>query len=212
MTGEVLDIAAQKRVLRDTVLARRAALTVRDRVAASAAITAILIAHRAYAKARCVLAYASFGDEFDTTALLDHVLQSGKVLVLPRVEKSADKGARQLALHRMYALSDLVTGMWDIPEPRADAPPAKLAEVDFALIPGLAFDRHGGRLGYGGGYYDKLLSTEASKNKAHPETPALVRLSAAFSCQIVDAIPMTSLDIHIPTIITEEEVITAHDC
>jgi 5-formyltetrahydrofolate cyclo-ligase len=207
MTADVLDIVAQKRVLRDDVLARRAALSARDREAASAAITAELIAHPAYVKARYVLAYASFGDEFDTTALLNHVLQSGKVLVLPRIDKST----RQLVLHQVSALNDLVAGMWDIREPRPDAPLAKLAEVDFALIPGLAFDRHGGRLGYGGGYYDKLLSM-SSVNQVHAETPALARVSAAFSCQIVDTVPMTPHDIYIPTIITEDEVITAHDC
>jgi 5-formyltetrahydrofolate cyclo-ligase len=200
------EIVAQKRVLRDAVLAHRAALSARERVAASAAITAKLIAHPACARSRCVLAYASFGDEVDTTALLNHVLQSGKVLVLPRIDKST----RQLALHQVSALSDLVKGMWDIREPRAESPLAKLAEVDFVLIPGLAFDRHGGRLGYGGGCYDKLLST-ASVNQVNAETPALARLSAAFSCQIVDTVPMTPHDIYIPTIITEDEVITAHD-
>jgi 5,10-methenyltetrahydrofolate synthetase len=201
------EIDAQKRALRDAVLARRAALSARDRVAASEAITAKLIAHPAYARSRCVLAYASFGDEFDTTALLNHVLQSGKVLVLPRIDKST----RQLVLHQVSALSDLVAGMWGIRESRAESPLVKLAEVDFALIPGLAFDRHGGRLGYGGGYYDKLLSTAASISQTHAETPALAGLSAAFSCQIVDTVPMTPHDIYIPTIITEDEVITAHD-
>jgi 5-formyltetrahydrofolate cyclo-ligase len=207
MTGDVLDIVAQKRVLRDAVLACRAALSARDRAAASAVITAQLIAHPAYVKARYVLAYASFGDEFDTAAFLNHALQSGKVLVLPRI----DKDARQLVLHQVSALNDLVAGMWDIREPRVDSPSAKLNEVDFALIPGLAFDRRGGRLGYGGGYYDKLLSTAVSVNQMHAETPALAGLSAAFSCQIVDAVPMTPHDICIPTIITEDEVITAHD-
>jgi 5-formyltetrahydrofolate cyclo-ligase len=201
------DIVVQKRALREAVLARRAALSADDRAKASAAITAKLIAHPAYAKARCVMAYASFGDEFDTAALLNHVLQTGKVLVLPRIEKST----RQLVLHKVSALNDLVTGKWNIREPRVDAPSAELNEVDFALIPGLAFDRHGGRLGYGGGYYDKLLSVTASVNKTHSETPALARLSAAFSCQIVDATPMTPHDVYISTIITENEVITAHD-
>jgi 5-formyltetrahydrofolate cyclo-ligase len=207
----VHDSVAQKRALRETVLARRAALSADDRARASAAITAKLIAQPGYLRAKCVLAYAGFGDEFDTAALLNHVLQTGKVLVLPRVDKSADKGARQLALHQVSALKDLVDGIWNIREPRADAPLAKLTEVDFALVPGLAFDRHGGRLGYGGGYYDKLLSTTASVTKTYSETPALARLSAAFSCQIVDAIPMTSHDIYISTIITENEVITTHD-
>jgi 5-formyltetrahydrofolate cyclo-ligase len=203
----VHDIVAQKDALREAVLARRAALSADDRAKASAGITAKLLAHPDYLRAKYVLAYASFGDEFDTAALLNHVLQTGKVLVLPRIEKSI----RQLVLHQVSTLNDLVAGKWNIREPRADALLAKLAEVDFALIPGLAFDRHGGRLGYGGGYYDKLLSTTASVNKAHSETPALASLSAAFSCQIADAIPMTSHDIYIPTIITENEVITAHD-
>jgi 5-formyltetrahydrofolate cyclo-ligase len=193
--------AARKRAIRESVLAQRSALTTGERAEASASIASKLLSHVAYAHAHCVLAYVSFGDEVDSTLFLEHVLQSGKQLVLPRV----DTQARRLVLHHVNALSDLVSGVWGIREPRADAPVASLSGVDFALIPGVAFDRRGGRLGYGGGFYDKLLATSL------PQTRALVRLSTAFSCQLIDEVPMTPHDIRIPTIITEHEVIDAHD-
>ncbi len=210
---EIAELKIQKRALRERMLAQRSALTPAQRDAASAAMMQSLLMQPAYVSANVVLAYASFGDEFDTAAFLQAVLTAEKTLVLPRV----DKAMQQLVLHRVLHIDELVAGVWGIREPRADAPPILLTDVDFALIPGVAFDRRGGRLGYGGGYYDRLLSMVSM-----PQTRLLARslgqakvvnlCAAAFSCQIVEQVPLDQHDIRIPLLITENEIISTHDC
>jgi 5-formyltetrahydrofolate cyclo-ligase len=197
------ELKSQKRVLREQVLACRTSLSAVERNSASMRIMESLIAHAAFANTQVVLAYASFSDEVETATYLRHVLESNKTLVLPRV----DKVGQRLVLHHITSLDHLVTGTWGIREPRVDAPIVTLADIDLALVPGVAFDRRGGRLGYGGGYYDKLFSPEALS-----EAKALVRLSAAFACQIIERVPLDDHDICIPTIITENEIISTHDC
>ena len=94
--------------------------------------------------------------------------------------------------------------MWGIREPIVERCErlATLNEVEFALLPGVAFARNGARLGYGGGYYDKLLGRHM-RNGAHP--PVLA--AAAFALQIVEQIPQEKTDVKVEWIITEQETI-----
>jgi 5-formyltetrahydrofolate cyclo-ligase len=107
-----------------------------------------------------------------------------------------DRAARALALHRVDdPAGQLRPGMWGIPEPDpARAPTVAPAEVEFVLVPGVAFDPRGGRLGYGGGYYDRLLTAVAT------DTP---RVAAAFEVQMVDEVPMAPGDQRVDRVITE---------
>jgi 5-formyltetrahydrofolate cyclo-ligase len=137
----------------------------------------------------------SFGDELDTTPILTHILATGRTLVLPRM--TTDNGAPALALHRVDSLNDLLPGKWGIREPRADAPLVTLSDIDFALVPGVAFDLEGNRLGYGKGYYDRLLA----------KRPASLTVAAvAFDCQVVDAVPVEPHDAKIDILITPSGV------
>jgi len=109
-----------------------------------------------YRRARTVLATLSFGTEWDTRPFALAVLADGKRLVLPRVVRSP----RSLSLHAVSNLSaDLVPGVWGIEEPEpARCAGVALADVDLALVPALACDAAGNRLGYGAGHFDRLLS------------------------------------------------------
>jgi len=168
----------------------------------SRAITARILELAPYQSAACVLGYMSFGAEFATGAWVQQALRDGKQVLLPRVNGST----KQLELYRIGDLQhDVAPGLWDIPEPlpdrcvRVDA----LEQVDFILLPGVAFARDGARLGYGGGFYDKLL---ARINQGEGK-PALV--AAAFSLQLVKEIPQEATDRKVEWLLTENEVI---DC
>ena len=151
-----------------------------------------MLALDAYRNARCVLAYMSFGSEFDTTALIADALASGTQLCLPRVNRDT----RRLELHVVENLaSDLQTGTWGIREPRAERPPADLDRIDFVLLPGVAFTPRCERLGYGGGFYDRLIPRFANR-------PPLV--AAAFALQVCDAVPIDTNDQRIDVVITED--------
>ena len=147
---------ASKPELRREMIARRDAIPEGERSRITAALTAALTALPQYAAARSVLATMAIGSEWSTRAFLDHARSEGKTVVLPRLTPPP----RRLALHAVDDLDrQLVPGIWDIPEPDPERCPAfKLSDVDFALVPALAVDRSGYRLGYGAGYFDKLLA------------------------------------------------------
>lgn len=191
MAGKVAAEPSPKAALRRQIIAARDALPPAARRELSAAITSQLLALEAYRHANCVLAYMSFGSEFDTSILVEHVLTSGKALCLPRV----DRAARRLELHRVVDIArDLESGMWGIREPRVSCPPAELLLIDFVLLPGVAFTPRCERLGYGGGFYDRLIPQFAAR-------PPLV--AAAFALQIHDEIPLDVNDQRADIVLTE---------
>jgi 5-formyltetrahydrofolate cyclo-ligase len=174
------------------VLARRDALSAAERRALSARVTARLLALDAYRGARCVMAYSSFGSEFETAELIADLLARGKQLVLPRVER----GTRALQLHLVTdPVQQLAPGIWGIPQPRPElCPSVPVSQLDFVLVPGVAFTRRCERLGYGGGYYDSFIRGLARR-------PPLV--VAAFELQIVPELPSTERDQAVDLVITE---------
>jgi 5-formyltetrahydrofolate cyclo-ligase len=190
-------IRAAKAALRKQVLARRDALSPEIRVELSARITARLLELDSFRAAKCVLAYMSIGSEFDTRALVGHVLAQGKTLLLPRVVR----GSRTLALHAVKDLAqDLQAGVWGIAEPNSKCQEiSQPFDFEWVLVPGLAFTPMGDRLGYGAGYYDRLIASCTHK-------PALI--AAAFALQVVDAVPCTASDQDVDCVVTEDAIYT----
>lgn len=146
-----------------------------------------------YRRCGVVLAYAGFGSELCTEAFMRRVLDDGKILLLPRV----NRGEQRLDIHEVKdPAGDLEAGTWGIREPRPDlCPRVEPAAIDFALVPGVAFDARGARLGYGGGFYDRLLA-----GCSEPR-PSLV--AAAFELQMVEAVPLEGHDARVDLIFTE---------
>jgi 5-formyltetrahydrofolate cyclo-ligase len=141
-----------------------------------------------------VLLFAGFGSEVDTGDLLRESLRMGKRLVLPRV----DPETRRLQLREVRSLdADLAPGTWGIPEPIPDrCPEVALDDVDFVLVPGVAFDRQLRRLGYGGGYYDGVLAAVGGRAPA---------IAVGFGMQVVAQVPADEHDVCVPVLITETE-------
>jgi 5-formyltetrahydrofolate cyclo-ligase len=147
-----------------------------------------------YQQADTVLAYAHFRSEVQTDRLLRATLAAGKRLVLPRVN-------RQRHELDLYLITDparqLTPGTWGIPEPDpAQCPRVPLREIGCVIAPGVAFDPWGGRTGYGGGYYDRLLN-------ALSPAQARVCLGLAFEVQIVYEVPRGLFDAHVGAVATE---------
>lgn len=182
--------ALDKTTLRAEVRAARDALSARHRAVASAQITPRIMRSDAWRNAKSVLLYLSFGSEFDTASLLINALADNKQLLLPRV----DPTLRQLTIHRVRDVErETAIGSYNIREPRADVPRVEQTP-DFVLVPGLAFTERGDRLGYGGGFYDKIIASWRDR-------PPLV--AGAFALQIRDAIPSDAHDQRVDIVITE---------
>lgn len=188
-------LRAAKRSVREQTIAARDALPVAARAAASAAIAARIVALPSFAAARTMLVTLPFRSEWDTRLVVDRALAAGKTVVSPRV----DPVARMLSLHRIADLvRDVAPGYRHIPEPLEHCAVVAGAEVDWVLVPGVAFDIAGRRLGYGGGYYDRLL----------PLLPAdATRIAGAYEIQIVAAVPFGPHDLTVDAIVTETRVV-----
>lgn len=184
-----------KLALRGRILAARDALPAATRAAAAAAIAARIVALPSFVAARCVLLTLAFRSEWDTAPLLAAACAAGKAIAVPRV----DTATRMLDLHALGDLArDVRPGHLGIPEPLATTPRVRPAEVDWVLVPGVAFDVDGRRLGYGGGYYDRLLPM-LRKNAA--------RVAGAYELQIVERVPAAPHDREVDAIVTESRVI-----
>jgi 5-formyltetrahydrofolate cyclo-ligase len=192
---ETISLTDAKRALRARMRAARDALPPAVRQAAAAAILQRLCALAPYARATRILSYMSIGSEPDTHAFFDRARRDGKTVVLPRIDRSS----KSLMLHRADSVAELVEGVWGIREPSADTPPVALADIDMLLMPGLAFDRKGNRLGYGAGYYDRLLAGNSTRRP--------LRVAAAFDCQLVDALPAGPADQPVHLLVTESQLL-----
>ena len=197
-----MKIETMKQGIRQSIIAARQKLTVAEHDEYSQIISKRIMQLEAYANAETVLGYMSFGAEFATTHWLQQALQAGKQVLLPRVNSTS----KQLELYKVNDLvSDVAAGLWSIPEPLPDrcTKVEDLTQVDFILLPGVAFARDGGRLGYGGGFYDKLLARiTPSGSSDHP-----VLVAAAFSMQLLEDIPQEATDRKVHWLLTEKEVI-----
>jgi 5-formyltetrahydrofolate cyclo-ligase len=185
--------AADKAALRRSILSRRDAMSAGERTQASVAITRYLLDLPALESARTVLAYLSFGSEYDTGGFVEALLAQGKRLMLPRV----DRPNRRLELFFVSdPSSQTAPATWGIHEPLRDrCPPASREDAGLVLVPGVAFTPRGDRLGYGGGFYDRLLG-------GWPARPPVV--AGAFGVQVLDSLPMGPDDVRIDAVVTEQ--------
>ncbi|MDL2267265.1 5-formyltetrahydrofolate cyclo-ligase [Desulfovibrio sp. OttesenSCG-928-G15] len=148
-----------------------------------------------WCKAQSVALYIATRGETDTAVLLDRAWAEGKTVLLPLCLADAPGLMRLVPCAGRH---ELVPGAYNIPEPRPAALPQSQAPVDFILVPGLAFDKRGIRLGQGGGYYDRLFS--------RPEYSSSFRLGFAYSWQIVDFLPSQPWDVPVHALCSEEGI------
>jgi 5-formyltetrahydrofolate cyclo-ligase len=188
------ELADQKTAIRTAAHAARKAQP--DKEAVSARITDRVMEMPQYRDAHCVMWYVDVRDEVRTRHALPEALTQGKKVVVPYCVDG------ELELFWLESMDELELGMYRILEPRAELRSVQEKnvlpqELDFVMVPGVAFDREGGRTGHGKGYYDKLLQ------HARPDAP-LVAL--AFECQLFPEIPMQPHDIFMDAVVTEEAV------
>ena len=186
-----METAVRKATIRRLVLSRRGQLDPADRARRGAALVDRLIHLPEVSEADPVLAFVSITSEVPTAMLLEAVLKTGKRLLLPYV---ADDGALRAAA--ITSLDELEPGYRGIPEPRARLPVSP-DSAGVVIVPGVAFDEHCNRLGYGGGFYDVFL-------RAAGDVP---RIGICFEVQVVDSIPLDDHDEAVDVVVTEERTI-----
>jgi 5-formyltetrahydrofolate cyclo-ligase len=186
--SQALDIIAQKKALRAGIRAWRAGLNVEAIGRAADAVAAQGLDFLQSRDGAVVSGFASLPDEFRIWPLLRRLHGEGYRLALPVMQ-----GKAKPLLFRAWAPGDLMNkAVWDIPEPKADKPQL---EPDILLVPLLAFDASGGRLGYGGGFYDRTLARLRAMKP-------IVAIGLAYDEQRVNAVPHLDYDQRLDWVLT----------
>ncbi|RNB91507.1 5-formyltetrahydrofolate cyclo-ligase [Brevibacillus fluminis] len=189
-----MEMKARKQALRKQVLAQRQTLSEQERCERSAKAVQFLMQFEDLAACKTVMVFYPFRDEIDTRPFLAHAQKRGQEVWLPYTDMENKR-----IIPYVYTGEDcLKLGTYGIYEPDiARCEPADVAKLDAVVLPGVAFDRSGGRMGYGAGYYDRFLA-------GLPGVPLLIGLS--FDVQVVDEVPTEPHDFRVPYIATESGI------
>lgn len=182
--AEPLDKTSLRRHAREA----RKALSAEARAEASAAIASRVLELPEIQRASAVLLYGASPEEVDTTPLEVALRARGVRVALPRVA-----GAHHLTLHWVDGLAELAEGAFGLREPHEAAACALPSEIEAIVVPGVAFDERGGRLGYGRGYYDTLLSGACA---------GVPTVGIAFDEQVVAEVPCEERDERMCVVVT----------
>ena len=185
----------EKQLFRKRIQAKLALLGEGERLEKSRQAVSRLLASAEYSGAQAVLAYDSFGVEVGIHEILEDCIQSGKKLGLPRTQKHD----HSMTVHVISDLKkDLEYNKLGFREPKIDLSKLPLKKIDLIIVPGIAFDLKGNRLGRGLGYYDRFLQSA--------ELNAVI-CALAFECQVVPTLPTEAHDKRIDFLFTEDRVI-----
>ncbi len=187
-----------KKLRKDTLL-ERDQLSSSEQKMLSSLIMGRVLNMEQFQSANTVFIYVDFRSEVATRPLIDHMLQCGKKVVVP---VTLVQGKDLLAVSITDPERELAPGYCSIPEPIIEIREKQMLSpdlIDIIFLPGSVFDERGGRMGYGGGYYDRFVSTKA---------PQAVRVGLAYELQMVKSAPLQSHDEFLDFIVTEERIIT----
>ncbi|WP_392486169.1 5-formyltetrahydrofolate cyclo-ligase [Haloimpatiens sp. FM7315] len=153
-----------------------------------------IVLNKNFIKANSVFLFVSYNNEVDTHKIILKALSENKIVSVPKVI-SKEKGMVALEIK---SFKDLEIGAYGILEPKENCKIIDPSSIDFALIPGLAFDENGNRLGYGGGFYDRFLNLMT--NSSH-------KVGISYDFQIVNEIPIDANDMKITELVTDKKVV-----
>lgn len=184
--------SAEKGLLRSELLEARRKMSFEEVFSLSALVQRRLLESRFFAGAGKLALYSSFANEVLTEELFRAAKDSGRQVFYPRVAQG-----RSLAFYRVRELGEMAPGAYDLREPGPASEAAEAAEFDLVVVPGVAFDARGGRIGFGKGCYDAALAGAACP---------IVAL--AYEFQVLKTnIPLEPHDVTVTAIVTEDRVI-----
>ena len=178
---------------RARALGSRHSLSTEANRSLSSAVTRRFLELPEFKEARVVACYVAKADEVQTSGIITAALAAGKTLVVPR----ADPATGALSFASIASMSELSPGHFGVLEPNAEAHQVPLSEANVAVVPVVAWDEEGHRLGYGKGYFDRALSAN----------PAPVRAGLAFEAQEAPTLPQSPGDVLLDIVVTEARVV-----
>jgi len=185
-----MDIRGTKKQLRGELMKREAELAPDYVAESNAGITENLLALPEFQAAKAIMFFYSIWNEPDTVQLMERAYALGKTVALPETLKGGIMVARVVK-----SLNELVPAVFNIPAPTPDMPELLPKELDFILVPSVAYDREGYRLGHGGGYYDRFLT----RTKAF-------KCGIAREKMLIETAPRSKHDVAVDCLVTEKTV------
>jgi 5-formyltetrahydrofolate cyclo-ligase len=184
--SEIDEIIARKQALRREMKARRAAISAVGRMHAAAALRDCLLPFFEARPERTVGVYLSLPYEISLDPLISSLIERGITVAAPRVDTARD----EMSFWKLESLDATEIGPWQVRQPLGKQ---RIDELSLILVPGLAFDPNGGRLGMGGGWYDRVLGKAGGV------------VGVAFDCQIMPEVPLEAHDIRVGYVATEKQ-------
>ncbi|MFF2483338.1 5-formyltetrahydrofolate cyclo-ligase [Paenibacillus sp. NPDC058071] len=199
MKEEQIQAFADKHAFRRRMKEKRDSLSAEDRKAYSEAACRHLINWLSNREVESLMCYAPFRGELDIKSVADWAWQSGIAVIMPR----SDMRDHSMSLHQIGNWSDLTEGAYGILEPDLQkCPPLSIAFAPSVVVaPGLSFDQYGGRMGYGGGYYDRFA--ERLNRMQQGNGKETLWIGAAYGIQLEELIPMQPHDQRMDGLVTE---------
>jgi len=198
--------------IRKKILKKRGALNEREVREKSLIIKERFFRLREFKNAELIMFYASFKNEVRTEEMIEEAMASGKKIVLPVT--TPKKEIRPYLILNLK--EDLTAGRFGIPEPvpptrwdRADDREVNTKEIDMIIVPGVAFDRKGGRIGFGQGFYDRFLRSISPCASAGQERHRPFCVGLSFEIQVLDNLPLEKYDEKLDMVITESQIYAA---
>lgn len=185
-------IKMEKSEIRRIMKQKRRALTEDEILEKSKAISESLFKTKEFTEAKTVMIYMSSFGEVSTATIMQRLFESGRRVVVP-ISNTADE---TITLSYIESRDELISGAYGIPEPKT-VKPVHEEDISLVLVPGTAFDMQMNRMGFGKGYYDKLL-----------ERLSAIKVGLCYDFQLLSEIPHSAHDIPMDIIITEERIIS----
>jgi 5-formyltetrahydrofolate cyclo-ligase len=178
-----------KNELREYMKSLRCSISIEEKDKKDRSIFNKVVNNKQYIEAETIMAYVSFGLEVDTISIIKNALDNNKIVCVPKIINKKD-GMKAVKIEK---LEDLIKNKFGILEPLSFDKEINGKDIDLFFVPGLAFDKNGGRIGYGAGYYDRFLKN--SKDNS-------LKIGLAYDFQVIDNVPMAENDIYLDIIIS----------
>ena len=192
------EISNKKKQIRREKLKIRREMTIEEKSNYDKIIKDKFFESSFYKESENIFIYISYDSEINTKDIIMRAIKEGKKIYVPRTEFST----KLMNAVRIENLDNLVECRYGILEPKKDEPFIDPNDLDLIVVPGVAFDKNGGRVGYGAGYYDRYFKRINNENKSK-----IIKLVLAYDFQLIDKVPTDEEDVLIDAVMTEKQFI-----
>ncbi|MDO5517647.1 MAG: 5-formyltetrahydrofolate cyclo-ligase [Clostridium sp.] len=192
------DISNKKKQIRQDILKIRRGMDIEKKLDCDKSIEEKFFESSFYKQAENIFIYISYDSEINTKSMINRAIKEGKNIYVPRTEFST----KLMNAVKINNFENLIESRYGILEPKKDEPFINPNDLDLIVVPGVAFDKDGGRIGYGAGYYDRYFKRINKENKSR-----ITKLALVYDFQIIDKVPSDEEDVSIDAVLTEKQFI-----